>query len=146
MRFPHGLPLFLACVVQQATRRLAKAEIGVRLPARAPPVHGVTAAQRPFKPSCQGANPCGPTNFSDGEEASESGRLQPGVLSGAIPLPSSIYSRFIGVVAQSAERLPCMQQVAGAIPADSTFPGLVDSNRSYAREVFSDTCLSSTQG
>lgn len=53
-----------ACVVQQATRRLAKAEIGVRLPARAPPVHGVTGAQRPFKPSCQGANPCGPTNLS----------------------------------------------------------------------------------
>lgn len=60
---PARAATFPARVVRNRTRRLAMAEIGVRLPARAPPVHGVTAAQRPFKPSCQGANPCGPTTF-----------------------------------------------------------------------------------
>jgi hypothetical protein len=38
-------------------------------------------------------------------------------------------SRSFGVVAQVAERLPCMQQAAGATPADSTLPGAVDSRR-----------------
>jgi hypothetical protein len=38
-------------------------------------------------------------------------------------------SRSFGVVAQPAERLSCMQQAAGATPADSTLPGAVDSRR-----------------
>lgn len=60
---------------------------------------GVTAAQRTFNPLGEGASPSGST-ISPGEEASESGWLQTSVMSGAIPLPGSI---FFGVVAQTRQ-------------------------------------------